>query len=331
VGRLGRLDLEWRRFREVVEPAVEPLGVGRSDLPEAGAPPHRDEEEEAPAHDPEGLHELVGGRQVRQRLVGHERVDLQRQALRARVVHDLEQQARLAEAPRGAQARVVPADGQVEQLRCLRAAVDELGLERFHLVVHDIGGPVGLELAAAMPERVRSITVLNTVIEVDGFRRPWMMEPFARRGIGEAWLATMRGPVFAQLMYYAGVKDRSAVSGAELAAYVTLLKREDGGRAFLRIMRGFERTREKQELYVATVGDSRRPVQVVWGSGDPALPLKSFGEQARAAAKVPEIHALPGKHFLQEDCAPAIADRIADIADASLSDTKDHDTSALRD
>ena len=211
------------------------------------------------------------------------------------------------------------------------AAVDELGLERFHLVVHDIGGPVGLELAAAMPERVRSITVLNTVIEVDGFRRPWMMEPFARRGIGEAWLATMRGPVFAQLMYYAGVKDRSAVSGAELAAYVTLLKREDGGRAFLRIMRGFERTREKQELYVATVGDSRRPVQVVWGSGDPALPLKSFGEQARAAAKVPEIHALPGKHFLQEDCAPAIADRIADIADASLSDTKNHDTSTLRD
>jgi len=211
------------------------------------------------------------------------------------------------------------------------AAVDELGLERFHLVVHDIGGPVGLELAAAMPERVRSITVLNTVIEVDGFRRPWMMEPFARRGIGEAWLATMRGPAFAQLMYYAGVKDRSAVSGDELAAYVTLLKREDGGRAFLRIMRGFERTREKQELYVATVGDSRRPVQVVWGSGDPALPLKSFGEQARAAAKVPEIHALPGKHFLQEDCAPAIADRIADIADASLSDTKDHDTSALRD
>lgn len=31
-------------------------------------------------------------------------------------------------------------------------AVNTLGLERFHLVVHDIGGPVGFELAAAMPE-----------------------------------------------------------------------------------------------------------------------------------------------------------------------------------
>ena len=34
------------------------------------------------------------------------------------------------------------------------AAVDELGLDRFHLVVHDIGGPVGFEVAAAAPERV---------------------------------------------------------------------------------------------------------------------------------------------------------------------------------
>ncbi|MGE5292217.1 MAG: alpha/beta fold hydrolase, partial [Micromonosporaceae bacterium] len=35
--------------------------------------------------------------------------------------------------------------------RFCAAAVDELGLGRFHLVVHDIGGPVGFELATAMP------------------------------------------------------------------------------------------------------------------------------------------------------------------------------------
>src|SRR5436190_24065489 len=54
------------------------------------------------------------------------------------------------------------------------AAVDALGLDRFHLVVHDIGGPVGFELAAALPDRVASITVLNTLVKVDGFKRPWM-------------------------------------------------------------------------------------------------------------------------------------------------------------
>ena len=58
-------------------------------------------------------------------------------------------------------------------------AVDALELGRFHLVVHDIGGPVGFELAAAMADRIASLTVLNTIVDVDGFRRPWSMEPFA--------------------------------------------------------------------------------------------------------------------------------------------------------
>lgn len=194
------------------------------------------------------------------------------------------------------------------------AAVDSLGLERFHLVLHDIGGPVGLELAAAMPERVRSLTLLNTMVEVDTFRRPWVMEPFARRGVGEIWLATLVKPVFRALMGMIGIGDRSAVAAEELDAYVDLLKRGDGGRAFLRIMRGFERTREKRELYVGVLRDAGYPVQVVWGADDPALKLAVQGEEVRRAAGVEEIQTVPAKHFLQEDQAPAVAARVAGLA-----------------
>jgi haloalkane dehalogenase len=194
------------------------------------------------------------------------------------------------------------------------AAVAAIELDRFHLVVHDIGGPVGFELAAAMPERVSSLTILNTVIEVDGFKRPWMMDPFARRGIGELWLASMVKPIFRQLMYYAGIRDRSATPPAELDAYVELLKREDGGVAFLKVMRGFERTAAKQRLYEGVVRDVPYPVQVVWGADDPALKLSVYGEQARGATGVDTVHTLPAKHFLQEDQAPAVAERIAALA-----------------
>ena len=194
------------------------------------------------------------------------------------------------------------------------AAVDALELGRFHLVVHDIGGPVGFEVAAAIPERVKSLTLLNTMIEVERFHRPWMMEPFAHRGLGELWLASMIKPVFRELMYYAGIRDRSATPAAELDAYVDLLKREDGGRAFLKIMRGFERTAAKQRLYEGVVRDVPYPVQVVWGADDPALKLSVYGEQARRATGVETVHAVPAKHFLQEDQAPAIAERIAALA-----------------
>jgi haloalkane dehalogenase len=192
-------------------------------------------------------------------------------------------------------------------------AVDALGLDRFHLVVHDIGGPVGFELAAAAPERVRSMTVLNTMVEVDSFRRPWSMAPFARRGIGELLLATTRKPAFRALLNLQAIADRNASPKEEIYAYVDLLKREDGGRAFLRIMRSFERTRAKRDLYVGTLRDVPYPVQIVWGAEDPALTM-DHAEQARRAAGLDEIHELPAKHFLQEDQAPAIADRVAAIA-----------------
>jgi haloalkane dehalogenase len=198
--------------------------------------------------------------------------------------------------------------------RFCAAAVDALELDRFDLVVHDIGGPVGFELAAAMPERVNSLTVLNTVVEVDGFKRPWSMEPFARRGIGEVYLATLTKRTFWQLWKLQGIANAAATPKAAAYAYVDLLKREDGGRAFLRIMRGFERTASKQRLYESVLRDVPYPVQVVWGELDPALTLEVHGEQARLAAGLDEVHRLPAKHFLQEDQAPAVAGHIAALA-----------------
>jgi haloalkane dehalogenase len=191
------------------------------------------------------------------------------------------------------------------------AVVDALGLEGFHLVVHDIGGPVGFEIAAALPERVRSLTILNTLIEVDTFKRPWSMEPFARRGIGEWYLRGLSKAIFRAIMGLQGIADRSAVTGAELDAYVDLLKREDGGRAFLKVMRGFERTPAKRDLYRAVVGSDRYPVQVIWGARDPALKIGVYGEIARRTTGVEAIHRLPAKHFPQEDQAPALAELVA--------------------
>jgi pimeloyl-ACP methyl ester carboxylesterase len=201
--------------------------------------------------------------------------------------------------------------------RFARAAVDSLGLDRFHLVVHDVGGPVGFELAAAARERVLSLTVLDTIVEVDTFKRPWSMEPFARRGIGEVYLRTLTKPAFRTLMRLQGIGDMSRIERPELDAWVDMLKHADGGRAFLRIMRGFERTRAKRDLYVSTLRDVAYPVQIVWGADDPALKLAVHGEQARLAAGLDEIHALPAKHFLQEDQAPAVAERVALLARAA--------------
>lgn len=198
--------------------------------------------------------------------------------------------------------------------RWATAAVDALDLNSFHLVVHDVGGPVGFELASAMPERIQSLTVLNTLIDVQHFQKPWSMRPFGVPGLNQVWLASTRiKPVFRQLMYMQGVADKAKVPKAELDGYIELLHRGDGGKAFLQIMSSFETTPEKSALYTHAAkgapderGQPRYPVQVVWGEQDPALRYESYG---RIAEQITGTQAtkLPGRHFFQEDCAPELA------------------------
>jgi len=191
------------------------------------------------------------------------------------------------------------------------AAVKELQLDRFHLVVHDIGGPVGFELASTLPDRVASLTIFNTMIDVTAFKPPWSMQPFRYRALGEMWLKGLNRPMFRLLMRLQGVRDRDAVSNSELDAYLELMKGEDGGRSFLQVMRSTERTPEKETLYRATVRDERYPVQIVWAADDPALKAGVYGERARAAAGLSHIELIPGKHFPHEDEPSAMADHIA--------------------
>jgi pimeloyl-ACP methyl ester carboxylesterase len=195
--------------------------------------------------------------------------------------------------------------------RWLGEAVDALDLDRVHLVVHDIGGPIACEWAVRYPDRVLSLTVLNTMLDPGSFRRPWSMQPFAVRGVGELWLAATPRPAFAALFRRQGIADQRKVSNAEIYAHLALLKGRDRGRAFLRIMRGFELTEEKSRLLAEGLGKRKYPTRVIWGEADPALDL----EQLRIAQRVvgaEDAVLLPAKHFLQEDQAEALAYAIAD-------------------
>lgn len=193
------------------------------------------------------------------------------------------------------------------------AAIDALGIDRCHLVVHDIGGPVGLEWAIRNPERVLSLTALDTLVDAASFHRPWPMHPFSIRGVGELWLASMWRLPFRQIYYLVGLGDRAAVPAAEVDAHHALLKREDGGRAFLKIMRGFELGEEKERFFFDGLAGRPYPAQVVWGDRDTMLgPARR--EAVQRALGVEEAEMLPARHFLQEDQAAAVAASVARLA-----------------
>jgi haloalkane dehalogenase len=192
-------------------------------------------------------------------------------------------------------------------------AIDALEIDRCHLVVHDIAGPIGCEWAIRNPDRVLSLTVLNTMLNVATFRRPWTMRPFAIRGIGELWLWATPRVAFTELMYRQAIADRSATTRAEVDAYRVLLRLNDAGRAFLRIMRGFELTEERQRLLWEGLAERSYPARIVWGEQDPTLGLDLLAV-AQEVLGVEDPIRLPAKHFLQEDQAQAVANVIGDLA-----------------
>jgi haloalkane dehalogenase len=198
----------------------------------------------------------------------------------------------------------------------LEEAVKALGIERCHLVVHDLGGPIGCTWAVRNPDRVLSLTALNTVLDIAGFRPVWTMYAFSIRGVGEIWMRAGPRFLFRQLFYRQGIEDRSAVPEDEVNAYYELLRRDDGGAAFLRIMRSFESSEAQQRLIWDGLAKRNYPAQVVWGRDDPALKLNRM-EAVTRALNVDDATLLPAKHFLQEDQAPAVAAAVARLAGQS--------------
>ncbi|GAB5551784.1 MAG: alpha/beta fold hydrolase [Saprospiraceae bacterium] len=193
-------------------------------------------------------------------------------------------------------------------------ATEALGLDKFHLVIHDVGGPVGLEMLAAYPERILSLTILNTlIVNVGTFKKPMVMRPFEWKGAGELYLKTLVPALFQQLMYVQGVQDKSAFGFQEAQAYTQLLKYQDNGKAFLKIMRSFEPTPVKEQLYTKVIQKLTVPKQVVWGAKDTALTLKDFGYPIRDVLNIKRFFEINGKHFLQEDCAEEIVEKIVEM------------------
>ncbi len=119
--------------------------------------------------------------------------------------------------------------------------------------------------------RIQSITVLNSMLDVEHFVKPLPMRPFEKPILGEGALAMLTPTTFPLMMKTAGVVNDDVVSKAEMDAYIHLLKREDGGKAFLKIMRSFEQTKELTEACYRAWNNPAYPAQLIWGDKDPFL------------------------------------------------------------
>jgi pimeloyl-ACP methyl ester carboxylesterase len=146
--------------------------------------------------------------------------------------------------------------------RFLEAFVDQLGLERFSLVVHDWGA-VGLALAQRLPERVERLVVFSVVPFLPGFRWHRLARGWRTPGVGELLMgATTRWGLRRELP-------------AELADHAWDAFDHGTQRAILKLYRSappdvLARAGER-------LSDIRAPALVLWPDEDPYIGAE-FGQ-----------------------------------------------------
>ncbi len=188
---------------------------------------------------------------------------------------------------------------------------ERLELGAFTPVVQDWGGPIGLAVAGAEPDRIERLVIGNTWCwPVNG---DFHFEAFSRvvgGPIGK--LAILRGNAFVNVFVPAGIK-RSRVSDDVLEAYRRPLPTRERRMPSYVFPRSIVRSREflaRSERALDAL--KSKPALIVWGDADFAFRPK---ERARFEAAFADHRTviLPGAgHYIWEDAPDEIAAAISE-------------------
>jgi pimeloyl-ACP methyl ester carboxylesterase len=185
----------------------------------------------------------------------------------------------------------------------LERCLEELGVERRKLVVHD-WGVLALIGAQRRPDLIERLAVLNAVPLVPGYRWHWVAQIWRRRPLGElANATTTRASLALTLRQASG--DRSPMP----PEFVDSIWRHwDRGtaRAVLTLYR--HANPDRLALAGKDLGRIQCPTLVLWGDRDPYIPVR-YGAALADALPNAEFEALPGAGHWPWIDDPKVIDR----------------------
>jgi pimeloyl-ACP methyl ester carboxylesterase len=213
-----------------------------------------------------------------------------------------------------------PLDGYDKQTVAadIFALADHLGIERFHLVGHDWGGPVAFALAAAHPEAVRTLAILDVTIPglgpdiTQGGRRwhhPFHMTP----DLPEA-LVGGREAIYLGWFYRAFSWVPDAITAADVAEFLRTYRQPGALRAGFAYYRAMPADAAANQALRESGFRLKMPVLALGGArtearGRAEEPERSLREIADAleGGVIPECG-----HFMPEEQPELLAARLLD-------------------
>jgi pimeloyl-ACP methyl ester carboxylesterase len=189
--------------------------------------------------------------------------------------------------------------------RFLGEALEALGVERAHLVLHDFGGPFGFSWGLAHPEAWRSVVLIDVGV-LPGYRWHSMARRWRTPVIGEltqAWI-----PRFAWRRAMAAANPKGLPPQFVDKMY------DEYDRETRRTVLALYRASPDPGVLAAELGREiaalHKPALVVWGARDPYGPSE-FAERQREYFDVRRVLVLPESgHWPFQDDPAATADAV---------------------
>lgn len=200
------------------------------------------------------------------------------------------------------------------QVPILEGLLQHWGLDDFHLIAHDIGGAVAQRLGVQSPERLRSLTMIDTV-SFDSWPSKRTneqmkngLEHLIKAGDDEHrrhfhdWLQST-------------VHDPDGLDETAAAIYLDFISGPIGqGSLFQHQVRHYE-ARHTQDVADRLHELGRLPVQLIWGADD-AWQVVDWAHRLHAAIPGSELHVLENcGHFAMEDQPESISGLLVDFLD----------------
>lgn len=183
----------------------------------------------------------------------------------------------------------------------LVAALEALGVERVHLVVHDFGGPIALFWAAEHLDSLASVTLIDTGV-LPGYRWHRLARVWRTPGLGELFQAAATRRSFRLLL------NRGEPRGLPRAFVNQMYDHYDRRtrRAVLKLYRATDDPSAMSAQVTPLFAPREIPALVVWGEDDVYLPA-SFAARQREAFPSAEVHVLPASgHWPFADAAETV-------------------------
>ncbi len=179
--------------------------------------------------------------------------------------------------------------------RHLAGVLDQLGITRAHLVLHDFGGGWGLTWGVQHPDRFASVTLINTGVLLDyhwhKFARIWRTP-----GLGELFQLTASRPAFEMLVG----RENPRLPPPELERLYRVSKPWPTKRAVLKLYRATPAAR--MGALRDPLRSLDRPALVVWGVTDAYIPWSQAARQRESfpSARVELLEGLGHWPFLED-------------------------------